>query len=349
MARRSRFESGITVRELAARLAGEASGDTGTVIRGVAEIDMAGPADAVYAVDARRAELALASAAGVVLLPARLHIVSDRTCIRVQDAAVAAAAALEILYPWQAAAPGVHPSAIVGVEVTLGAGASIGPCAVLEDGASIGSGTEVGAGCVVGAGVSIGKDCLLYPRVTVYSGCSLGDRVQVHAGAVIGADGFGFARAGDTAVKIPQVGGVVIESDVEIGANACIDRGTLRPTRIGAGTKIDNLVQIGHNCQIGRNCAISGLTGVAGSTTFEDGVIVGGHAGLAGHQVIGAGSMLAAKSGVHGDLPPGTIVGGAPHMEIGVFRRVNAALPRLPDLLRRVRRLERRADGDDKE
>lgn len=349
MARRSRLESGISVGDLAVRLGGEWRGDPDVVIHGVAEIHAAGPHDAVYAVDARRAELALASKAGVVLLSRRLATTTNRTCIVANDAAIAVATTLEVLYPLVPAVPGIHPTAVVGDAVTLGEGASVGPCAVIEDGAVIGAATEIGAGCFIGAGVQIGDNGLLHPRVTVYAGCSLGDRVQVHSGAVIGADGFGFARAGVGTVKIPQVGGVIVESDVEIGANACVDRGTLRPTRIGAGTKIDNLVQIGHNCQIGKNCALSGLTGVAGSTTLEDGVIVGGHAGLAGHQVIGAGSMLAAKSGVHGDLPPGAIVGGVPHMDIGVFRRVSAALPKLPELLRRVRRLERIADDEGKE
>lgn len=353
MARRSRLESGISAGELASRLQGELSGDAGLQVRDLTEFDDAGPNDAVYAVDARRAGQAVASAAGLLLLPRSFAAPADRTCIRVADAALAAAHTLEILHPLQAAEAGVHATAAVGAGVVLGEKVSIGACAVIEDGAEIGDRSQVGPGCCIGAGVRIGADCVLYPRVTVYPGCDLGDRVLVHAGAVIGADGFGFARSGGGAVKIPQVGGVCIEADVEIGANACIDRGTLRPTRIGAGTKIDNLVQIGHNCQIGRNCAISGLSGLAGSTVLEDGVIVGGNVGFAGHQVIGSGSMVAAKAGVHGDLPARSVVGGTPHVEIGVFRRVTAALPKLPDLLRRVRRLERwveeRGSGDHNE
>lgn len=344
MARRSRLEAGITVGELADRLQGEVSGDAALRIHGLTEIDVAGPHDAVYAVDGRRAAEALRSTAGVVLLPRHLQAPAGRTCIRVVDAAVAAAVTLEILYPLQKSTLGVHPTAALGRDVVLGAEVSIGACAVVEDGAEIGAGTEVGPGCCVGAGVRIGAGCVLYPRVTIYPGCSLGDRVVVHAGAVIGADGFGFARTQQGALKIPQVGGVVIESDVEIGANACVDRGTLRPTRVGAGTKIDNLVQIGHNCQIGRDCALSALSGLSGSTVLEDGVIAGGNVGFAGHQVIGAGSMLAARTGVHGNLPPGSVVGGTPQLEIGHFRRVTAAMPKLPELIRRVRRLERRAE-----
>lgn len=316
------------------------------VVDGVAEIELATDSDIAFLADRKRLRKLPASNAAAVLVPSDLDIGQSApgeqvALIRVGDPYSAIALVLDALYPLQSAVSGVHVDAVVDPGAQLAANVAVAAHVEIGVDASIGARSEIGHGCTIQPGVVIGEDCVLYPNVTIYEGTRIGDRVVVHAGVVIGAEGFGFARAGSDQRKIPQIGGVVIEDDVDIGANSCVDRGTLRDTRIGAGTKIDNLVQIGHNCDIGRHCAISGQAGLSGSTVLEDGVIVGGNVGTSGHQVIGAGSMLAAKSGVHGDLPAGSIVGGYPHMEIGLWRRVVGALAKLPELRRRVRRLEK--------
>lgn len=315
----------------------------------IAEPEDAGAADLAFLTPSRRSTAGASSEAGVLLLPEGMEIAGTGVRIRVADPYLAAAKVLEELYPEVRQTEGVDPSAVVAADAVIGEGASIGPLVTVGSGARVGARTEVGPGCVIGPGAVIGEDCLLHANVTLYDGVSLGDRVRLHSGVVLGADGFGYARDGALQVKVPQVGTVIVEDDVEIGANACVDRGTFRATRIGAHTKIDNLVQIGHNCDIGRNCALSGLTGLAGSTVLEDGVITGGNVGTAGHQRIGKGAMVAAKSGVHGDVAPGALVGGYPQLDMSVWRRVVASLPRLPELVRRVRRLERAVERTDEE
>ena len=324
-------------------------GDPERIVEGVAEIELASERDIVFVTDSKRARALASTCAGAALVPQELEIAQHTrgkgiNLIRVEDPYCAVALVLDALYPLQATTSGIHASARIGPGAELATDVAVGAHVEIGAATVIGARSQIGHGCTIAPGVRLGEDCTLYPNVTVYEGTRIGDRVVLHAGVVIGADGFGFARHGSYQRKIPQIGGVILEDDVDIGANSCIDRGTLRDTRVGAGTKIDNLVQIGHNCDIGRHCAISGQAGLSGSTVLEDGVIVGGDVGTSGHQVIGAGSMLAAKSGVHGDLPPGSVVGGSPHMEIGLWRRVVGALTKLPELRRRVRRLEKAAE-----
>jgi UDP-3-O-[3-hydroxymyristoyl] glucosamine N-acyltransferase len=196
---------------------------------------------------------------------------------------------------------------------------------------------------VLGDGVTLGDDVTLHPHVTVYPGTRIGNRVIVHAGVVIGADGFGYAVADGRVVKVPQVGSVVVEDDVEIGANTCVDRGALGDTRIGAGTRIDNLVQVAHNVRMGENCLLAGQAGISGSTRLGRGVMMAGQSGIVGHVSLGDGSRVAAKSAVTKDVPPGRTVAGVPAVEIGRWRRGAALLNRLPELLRRLAALERRS------
>ncbi len=350
MARRSRSIAGLRLTALADLVDGTLEGDPERIVAGVAEIELATERDIVFVTDSKRARALATTCAAAVLVPQELEVAQHTpgkgiNLIRVEDPYCAVALVLDALYPLQPTTSGIHasaridPGADLATDVAVGAHVEIGAAAV------IGARSQIGHGCTIAPGVRLGEDCTLYPNVTVYEGTRIGDRVVLHAGVVIGADGFGFARHGSHQRKIPQIGGVILEDDVDIGANSCIDRGTLRDTRVGAGTKIDNLVQIGHNCDIGRHCAISGQAGLSGSTVLEDGVIVGGNVGTSGHQVIGAGSMLAARSGVHGDLPPGSVVGGSPHMEIGLWRRVVGTLTKLPELRRRVRRLEKAAES----
>jgi UDP-3-O-[3-hydroxymyristoyl] glucosamine N-acyltransferase len=229
---------------------------------------------------------------------------------------------------------GIHRSAHVDPSASLDGGVSVGPNAVIQRGAVIGARSHIDAGVVVGAGVCIGSDCCLYPRVVLYPGTELGDRVIVHAGAVLGSDGFGYVRDDATGeyVKFPQQGRLIIEDDVEIGANTTIDRGALEETRIGRGTKLDNLVHVGHNVSIGRNVVIAAQTGVSGSSTIGEGAIVGGQVGIADHVEIGPGAILGAQAGIpsgkriHG---PGIVFWGTPARPIKDYLKELATLARL--------------------
>ena len=332
---------------------GGADSSDATVVRAVAELERAGAGDLAFCVGGRSlpAKALESCAASVILVPrgaaAKLSTTTgSAVLIEVRDPRHAATLVLQHLHPRRPAALGIHATAVLGDDVKIADGVTIGPYAVLGDGAQVGVNSEIGAGCVLEADVVIGNDCLVHPNATIYRGCRLGDRVDVHAGVVIGSDGFGYVREGATHIKMPQIGTVVIGDDVEVGANSCVDRATLSETRIGSRTKIDNLVQVGHNCDIGEDCALGGLVGLSGGTIFEDGVIAGGNVGTAGHQRIGRGAMLAAKTGVLGDVSPGAVVCGTPQMEIGLFKRVAGAWRRLPDLLRRVRRLEQKVDAE---
>jgi UDP-3-O-[3-hydroxymyristoyl] glucosamine N-acyltransferase len=237
---------------------------------------------------------------------------------------------------------GSHPSAVVAPGAVLDPSASIGPCAVVEAGAEIGARSVVQAGCYIGAGSRIGEDCLLYPNVTLREGCALGNRVIVHSGTVIGSDGFGFVRDGEIHRKLPQVGNVVVEDDVELGACVTIDRATTGTTRIGSGTKIDNLVQIAHNVQVGKNCIIVAQVGISGSTTLGDHVVLAGQVGVVGHIQIGAGAVIGAKSGVSNSVPPGEKLFGYTARPVAQAKRIEASLKYLPELIQTVRKLKRR-------
>ena len=228
---------------------------------------------------------------------------------------------------------------MIGVGATFGRDVSIGPYAVIGDGAQLGDSVVIGAHTVIGAGVQIGDGSQLYPSVTVYSGSVIGNRVTVHAGARIGSDGFGYVQRDGQHLKIPHVGRCIIEDDVEIGANTTIDRGSIDDTVVGAGTKIDNLVQIAHNVRIGRLCLIMAQVGIAGSVRVEDGAMLLGQVGVSGHHTIGKGARLAAQAGVFGDIPAGETWSGYPARPHKEALRAQAALFKLPGLLRRIERL----------
>ena len=331
---------------------GALRGDPDVVVTGVAPLDRAGPEHLTFLANAKYAPLFATSAAGVVLVAPELADTPGRSRARVvvdkpHDAMLSLLASL---YPEAEQVPAVHPTAVIGRGARLGERVAVGPYVVIGDGATIGAEVVLDAHVVVGAGVTIGEGCRLYAGATLYPGTSLGDRVRVHAGARLGSDGFGYVFRGGRHEKIPHVGRCIVESDVEIGANTTIDRGSIDDTVIGAGTKIDNLVHIAHNVRIGRLCLIMAQVGIAGSVRVEDGVILAGQVGISGHHTIGAGARLAAQAGVFGDIPAGETWSGYPARPHREALRAQAALFKLPSLLRGLERLlgERAPDKGDR-
>ncbi len=244
---------------------------------------------------------------------------------------------IDILVPFRKPEPKISELAAIDEGARIGEDVTIGPFAVIGK-ARVGDGTTIGAGCVIGDGVVIGRDCHIYPRVVIYDGVVIGDRVIVHAGAVLGADGFGYSRDDDGKFhKIRQLGGLTICDDVEIGANATIDRGSLDDTVIGRGTKIDNLVQIGHNVIVGEDCALAGQVGIAGSCSLGNGVLLGGQVGLAGHLSLGDNVVVCAQSGVDKSFGNGITLLGSPARPIRKALKQQAALSKLVEILKRIK------------
>jgi UDP-3-O-[3-hydroxymyristoyl] glucosamine N-acyltransferase len=329
-----------TLRELADLIGGEIAGDDAVVIKGAAGIEEAREGDVTVLSDARYEKFLATTGASAVIRPkgvecAHPSIVSEKPQL----------AWIKILgifahFTDAETSPGAHPTALVDPTAAIGERVSIGPFCWIGREARIGAGTRVLPGSFVGDRVTLGRDCLIYPNVTIRESSEIGDRVILHPGVVIGADGFGFAWDGERHVKIPQIGRVVIEDDVEIGANSAVDRATTVVTRVCRGSKIDNLVQVGHNCVVGRNSILSGQTGLAGSTVLGQGVIVGGQTGFMGHITVGDGVVIAAQTGVTKSVPPGVTLSGFPAREHGLARRIYACMTRLPELFQRVKALE---------
>lgn len=315
------------------------AGNPQQTIEGVSSVPAATGSELTFAEDASSAAKALAGNAGVVVLrPGIVDTLPHEKCI-VEDRQPRlwfARAAL-LLAPALPSA-GVHPSAVIGETVELGEAVTIAAGAILGDGARIGAGTRIEAGAVLGAGVRIGSHCRIHPRAVLYPGTTLGDRVIIHAGAVLGADGFGYVRDAATGAytQFPQQGTLVIEDDVEIGANSTIDRGALAETRIGRGTKIDNLVHIGHNCRIGEDVILVCGVGISGSCTVGNGAVIAGQVGIGDHAHIGPGVILGGQAGVlsgktvtNEGLKPGTVLWGTPARPLPQVLRELAVLARL--------------------
>lgn len=332
----------LTAGELAAVVRGALEGECAARLRTVATLDDAGPEAVSWVGDRKFAAKLAETRAGVVLVARDLEVPPGRCVIRVDDPEVALCAALEAFRPpVPAVPPGVHPTAVVAADAGV-AGACIGPRVVVGSGARVGEGTQLHAGVCIGDGATIGRDCVLWPNVVIREYTELGDRVVVHPNATIGADGFGYQQRGGRHHKIPQVGRVVIEDDVEIGAGTCIDRARSGETRIGAGTKIDNLVQIGHNCRIGAHCIIVSQCGLSGSTTVGDYTMLAGQVGIADHVKIGSRAIVTAQAGVMHDIPDGAVYGGKPAADHREEFRQYAAIRRLPRLMDQVRELAKR-------
>jgi UDP-3-O-[3-hydroxymyristoyl] glucosamine N-acyltransferase len=333
--------AGVSLGELAAALGATLEGDAGRVVRGVAALERAGPDDITFVVDVRHQKAAQASRAGAFLAAVEVSGLPGPV-LRCPAPRLALIDLLTLFYPPAPPIPGIAPSAIVGPGARVAPSASVGALTVVEAGAVIGARVQLYPLAYVGEGAEIGDDCVLYPHVVVRDGVRLGRRVIVHPGAVIGADGFGYVFDGARHRKIPQVGGVRVEDDVEIGANTTIDRATLGDTVVAQGTKIDNLVQIGHNVEIGEHTVVAGQAGIAGSTRIGRGVVMGGQVGINDHVSIGDGAVLAAQSGVAQDVPAGERLAGTPAQPLAQARRMWVAQTQLPDLVRQVRALERR-------
>ena len=317
-------------------------------VSGVASIAGAGGSDLVFAEDASILREALSSSAGAVIVSEKLNAAagdSGKALLAVAKPKLVFARAARLLSGVEDEAA-VHPTAIINSDVMRGRRISVGAYAVIESGAHLGDETVIGAGAIIGKGVALGRGCRIYPRVVIYPGTELGDRVVVHAGAVLGSDGFGYVRDDATGeyIQFPQQGRLVIEDDVEIGANTTIDRGALEETRIGRGVKIDNLVHIGHNVLIERNVVIAAQTGVSGSSVIRANAIVGGQVGIGDHADIGEGVILGSGSGVltHKNLKGSGIVHwGRPARPLAQYLKELAALSRLGKQPKRTAKSER--------
>jgi len=330
-----------TLSEIAAFLGGDVSGDGGIVIERIRGIEEAGEGDLTFLANPKYRKNLETTGASAILV-ARDTTCEGKNLLLVDDPYRALGRLLALFYPEEEETAGIREQA------SIDAGADVSPEAVVYPGVHICRGARVEARAVLYPGVFIGRDAvigagsILYPHVTVYRRCLIGKRVILHAGVVVGSDGFGFAVPGRENQKIPQVGYVQIDDDVEIGANTTIDRGTLGRTWIQQGVKIDNLVQIAHNVVIGERSVIVAQVGISGSTQLGQGVIIGGQAGLVGHIRLGDHVMVAARSGIHKDIPPNQIVAGAPHRPHREWLKLEAALSKLPEMRETLAALQRR-------
>jgi UDP-3-O-[3-hydroxymyristoyl] glucosamine N-acyltransferase len=330
----------FTISQIAKELGGEVTGDGSIEIKGFAPAESARAGDLTFAENESYFVQAEGSAASAILVSGDVASAS-KTLIRVPHARIAFAKVLPLFFPERKFTPGMHPSAVVAPSAQIDPTAHVGPHCVVEERTILGAGVVLQGGNHVGLDCRIGDGSHLFPNAVVYARTQIGKRVRIHAGAVIGADGFGYVFDHGIHRKVPQIGNVIIEDDVEIGANAAIDRGALGSTVIRRGTKIDNLVQIGHNAIIGEHCILCGLVGIAGSTKVGNYVTMAGQVGVAGHLTIGNQVTLGAQSGVMRNVPDGEKWFWTPAQPDRQIKRILIALQKLPELFRRVSALEK--------
>ena len=336
--------SAHTLGEIARQIGAKLEGMAERAVRGMAPLESAGSEELCYAESERMLDAVVGSAAAGVIVGEGFPALPSCNLLRVKDPKVGFVRALELFQSSRRLA-GVHSTAAVASDAEIAEDAWIGPMAVVESAVVIGAGSQIGAGVFVGRGTRIGCDCAIGPNVVLMQGTVVGDRCVLHPGAVIGADGYGFHWMGDHHHKIPQLGTVVLEDDVEVGANTCIDRATLGETRIGRGSKFDNLVQLGHNCQIGEHVLMVAQAGIGGSCRIGNLVAVSGQVAIVDHTTIGDGVQIGGQSGVISDLAPGAKVLGAPARPIGRALREMAAVTRLPELQRECRQQQKELDA----
>jgi UDP-3-O-[3-hydroxymyristoyl] glucosamine N-acyltransferase len=329
----------MKLREIAQAIGCELRGDGDVEITDVASLEDAGPGAITFLADRKHAAKLATTRASAVIVDANTPEVALPS-LRAPHAYLAFVDAVALLCPVQRPTPGIDASAVIAPTARLGARAFVGPHVVIGDGCVIGDDAVLHPRVVLYPGVVVGREFTAHAGVVVREHVTIGVRVTLHAGAVIGSDGFGYLPIGDLPRKIPQVGTVVLEDDVEVGANATVDRAALGATVIGRGTKIDNLVMVGHGSRTGPGCLLAAQVGLSGGTVLGAGVMMGGQAGSSGHLTVGDRAQIGAKAGIHQDIPAGSVYSGYPAVEIRQWRRASVGLSRLPDALRRLRRVE---------
>ena len=331
-----------TVDELAASVGGRVIGDGNVLIERVNGLESANVGEIAYLEDEKLFETAKSSRASCLIVPANAAV--DSPCrIEVAKPKLAFALIAEMLYPPKRREPLIDATAVIAQTADIALTAFVGPHVAIGENSRIGVGTQILAGVSIGDNVVVGSECVIHPNVAIYDNVTIGDRVILHAGVVIGADGFGYVRDDQSHHKFPQIGTVIIEDDVELGANTCVDRGALGRTRIGRGTKLDNLVHVGHNCDIGERVIIAGQTGISGSVVIEDDCIIGGQVGFGDHIRVQSGAVIGSKAGVL----PGKIVRpgvwwGIPIQPLNEYKRLNAHVGRLPRMREELKELNER-------
>lgn len=336
----------ILLSELAERIAAELQGDGRVPISGVASLEEAGPGELAFVSASRYAAQAAGTRAGAVLLDRKNPVETPAARLLVDNVDLALEKVLGIFAPPpDVPAPGIHPSAVIAQTAQLAAHVAVGANAVIGENVMLGENTIVAPGCVIGRDVRIGRDCFLGPNVVVNWGARIGDRVAIHGNSTIATDGFGYRLIDGTHRKVPHIGIVVIEDDVEIGANSCVDRAKFGSTVIGRGSKLDNQVQIAHNVKIGENCIIIAQAGIAGSARLGRYVVLGGQVGVRDHVTIGDGVMAAATSAIDRDIEAGQKIVGAPAQPAREFFRMLALMQSLPEMSKDIKNLKKRIES----
>jgi UDP-3-O-[3-hydroxymyristoyl] glucosamine N-acyltransferase len=328
-----------TVGKLAEITGGVTEGDAGRAVAGVCPLSEAKEGYATFVENQKAVALLEGKNPAVVICGGKIAV-EGQTLIRSDNPRLSFALAINFFHPRKKPDPGIHPSAVVDPAAVVDAAAVVGPNCCVAARARIGAGTVLLANVYIGADAVVGMDCFLNPNVSVMERCEIGDRVILHSGVVVGADGFGFVWDGERHRKVPQVGNVVIEDEVEIGANSAVDRATLGETRIGRGAKIDNLVQIGHNVSVGEHAILCGCVGISGSVRIGARAILGGQAGVSDHVEIGEGAMIGGKAGVTDNVPPGVFYSGFPARPHRENMKTLSALVKLPDLVEKINSIE---------
>lgn len=334
----------MTVDEVARLVEGKVCGNGRAVLDGIAQLETASERDLAYADGSRAVARGKRSHAGCILVADSIPF-SHRTTIEVKNPKLAFIQTAEVLLPTLSYPPGIHPSAVISPGARLGERVLAGPHSVVAEGAIVGDGVVLMAGVCLGEGARVGEGSILHPGVILYPGSSVGKRVILHAGVIVGGDGFGYVFADGRHRKFPQIGGVFIEDDVEIGCNSTIDRGSLGTTRIGQGTKIDNLVQIAHNVSIGRHCVIAAQTGISGSVEIGDEVVIGGQVGIGDHVRIESRAVVGSGAGILTGkiVRERTVVWGTPARPLAEAKRIYATMARLPEIALTLKKGSRKA------
>jgi UDP-3-O-[3-hydroxymyristoyl] glucosamine N-acyltransferase len=337
----------LTVAQIAELCGGTAEGEVHLEITSVNSLGSAGGTELSFVGNRRAAANSHASAAGCLLVPSDFDNAEGRTVVRVKEPRRAFAQAVGVLHPEPEGKGGIHPGAVIALSAEVAADCAIGPNVVIGERSVIGRGTRLMAGCVLGDDVVVGEFCTLHPNVTIYGNVRLQNRVILHSGCIIGADGFGFAFTGEHYEKFPQIGSVDIEDDVELGANTCVDRAALGVTRVGKGTKIDNMVHVGHNCTIGRHVVIAAQTGLSGGVAIGDYAVIGGQVGVGDKATIQSKAIVGSGAGILSSkiVRAGEPVWGTPARPLREHLRQLAALARLPGLLTEINELRKRMGG----